>query len=378
MKKNIIYCDYKIKNILINILVYILFHRINDKKKINKILIFRTGSIGDNICALPAIYSVRQNFKDAEIHVLTNSGGTNLVSLENLIDKKVINNIINYLGVEKKILYKNLKKTKYDLFIEFPQTHASLFTNIRNIFICKLLRIKHAFGWQVYTTNTFKLYQEKSNHFINEAVRLTNILKLQNLKIDLDFYPLALTVNDKINSENLFNTLDVDKSKKSIGIIAGAKRQTNRWPVERYNSVVQYLIGKGFNVFLIGGKADNEINDKFDKHSNIYNFSGMMTPLESAYTLSQCEFVISNDTGPLHLAYAVGTPVIAIFSCRDYPKMWYPPANNYNAVLRAETIDCSLCLLESCPNNNNCLKLIEVEDVLNQVNLLLSKLQINE
>ena len=376
MKKNIIYCDYKIKNILINILVYILFHRINDKKKINKILIFRTGSIGDNICALPAIYSVRQNFKEAEIHVLTNSGGTNLVSLKNLIDNNIVDNIINYLGVEKKVLFKNLKYNKYDLFIEFPQTHASLFTNIRNILICKLLGIKHAFGWQVYSTHTFKHFQEKSNHFINESVRLTNILKSKKMTISLDSYPLALSVDDKINCENIFSCCGVDITKKNIGIIAGAKRQTNRWPIERYNIVVNYLTSKGYNVFLIGGKADNDINDKIDKHSNVYNFSGLMTPLESAYTLSQCEFVISNDTGPLHLAYAVGTPVIAIFSCRDYPKMWYPPTTNYNTVLRAPGIECSLCLLESCPKNNDCLRLIEVDNVLNQVNILINKITI--
>ena len=102
MKKIIISCDYKFKNYLIKLLTFIFFHRIVDMKKINKILIFRTGSIGDNICALPAIYSVRQNFKNAEINILTNSGGSNLVSLENLIDKKIINNIINYLGVNKK------------------------------------------------------------------------------------------------------------------------------------------------------------------------------------------------------------------------------------------------------------------------------------
>ena len=377
MKKIIIYCDYKIKNIVINLLTYLLFKRVTDKKIIHKILIFRTGSIGDNICALPAINSIRQNFKDAEIHVLTNSGGTNLVSLENLIDKNVVNQIINYLGVDKKLLFKNLKNNKYDLFIELPQTHASFITNVRNIFICKLLGIKYAFGWQVYSTHTFKRYQEQSNHFINESVRLTNILKSQNLMIELDSYPLALTIEHKLNCENIFLKSGVDKTIKCVGIIAGAKRQTNRWPVERYNLVVKYLTGKGYNVFLIGGEADNEINDKIDKHANVYNFSGMMTPLESAYTLSQCSFVISNDTGPLHLAYAVGTPVIALFSCRDYPKMWYPPTNNYNTVLRAKTIECSLCLLESCPNNNNCLKLIEVDNVIDKVNILRDKLVVN-
>ena len=376
MKKIIISCDYKFKNYLIKLLTFIFFHRIVDMKKINKILIFRTGSIGDNICALPAIYSVRQNFKNAEINILTNSGGSNLVSLENLIDKKIINNIINYLGVNKKELFKNLKESNYDLFIELPQTHASLKTNLRNIFICKLLRIKHAFGWQVYSTRLFKKYQERSNHFINESVRLTNILKSQKLEIFHDNYPLALSGVDEINCENILSNFNTKSTNKNVAIIAGAKRHTNRWPIERYDLVVKYLIKKGFNVFLIGGKADNEIIELISDHPNIFNLSGLLTPLESAYAMSKCEFVISNDTGPMHLAYAVGRPVIAIFSSRDYPKMWYPPANNFNVVLRAESFECSICLLETCNNNNNCLKVLEVDHVFDKIDDLIVKLNL--
>ena len=376
MKKLIVNADYKLKNAIINLLVFFLFRKISNLDKIKKILIFRTGSIGDNICALPAINSVRQNFKDAEMNVLTNSGGANLVSLENLIDKNIVTKIINYSGVEKKMLFRSLKQSKYDLFIEFPQTHASFFTNVRNIFVCKMLGIKYAFGWQVYSTKLFKQVQEGSNHFINETERLTNILKLQKLAVYKDEFPLALSLNDKANSDRIIASLCIDLSKKNIGIIAGAKRQTNRWPVENYNIVILYLINKGFNVFLIGGKADNEVIDKIEKHPHLYNFSGLLAPLESAYVMSKCEFVISNDTGPMHLSYAVGTPVLGIFSCRDYPKMWYPPTNGLNTVLRAESIECSICLLESCNNNNNCLRLIETEEVLKKVDDLIKILKL--
>ena len=376
MKKLIVNADYKLKNAIINLLVFFLFRRISNLDKIKKILIFRTGSIGDNICALPAINSVRQNFKDAEMNVLTNSGGGNLVSLENLIDKNIVDKIINYLGVNKKELFRSLKQSKYDLFIELPQTHATFKTNIRNIIICKMLGIKYAFGWQVYSTRLFKKNQEKYNHFINETLRLTKILKSQNLAVNIEEFPLSLSDYDRNNCDSILASLTVDVSRKNIGIIAGAKRQTNRWPVENYNVVIQYLINKGFNVFLIGGQADSDVIDKIDKHAQIYNFAGLFTPLESAYAMSKCEFVISNDTGPMHLAYSVGSPVIGIFSCRDYPKMWYPPTNGLNTVLRAESIECSICLLESCNNNNNCLKLIEVEDVLKKVDDLIKNLSI--
>ncbi len=107
----IIIIHYRILNLILDSFAFILFP---DKKikEVEKILIFRTGSLGDSVCALPAIYSTRKNFPDAQIDILTNAGTENLVSLGAIIDKNIVNEILNYYGMSKKELFNKLRKKK--------------------------------------------------------------------------------------------------------------------------------------------------------------------------------------------------------------------------------------------------------------------------
>jgi hypothetical protein len=86
----------KIQNKFLALLASVLFKKIKNPDEIKKILLFRTGSIGDSICAIPAIYSIRKNFQSAEITLLTNAGGTNLVSLYKVIDNTLFDRVIDY------------------------------------------------------------------------------------------------------------------------------------------------------------------------------------------------------------------------------------------------------------------------------------------
>ena len=98
-----------------------------------KILIFRTGSIGDNVCALPAFSVIREQFPNASIDILTNAGATTNVSLENIIDTAKFNRIINYFGQSKITLHKLMKQSQYDLFIVLPQYDSGLIQQIKTM-----------------------------------------------------------------------------------------------------------------------------------------------------------------------------------------------------------------------------------------------------
>jgi ADP-heptose:LPS heptosyltransferase len=74
----------------------------------------------------------------------------------------------------------------------------------------------------------------------------------------------------------------------------------------------------------------------------------------------------------MHLSYAVATPVVAVFSARDYPNQWYPPLQGNNKVLRSFEETCSPCLLEECPYNNACLRRIKPEAVIAELDKIIS------
>jgi len=83
-----------------------------------------------------------------------------------------------------------------------------------------------------------------------------------------------------------------------------------------------------------------------------------MAPAE---VISRCNLLISNDCGPAHLAAAVGTPVIGIYSFRNFPGAWHP-WGNHHTVLRNDTLPCRFCFLTEC-ETKECINSITAEQV---------------
>ena len=352
--KKLILFHYDIQNFLLKILKKLLFNnkKVSDSKKI---LIFRTGSIGDSVCALPAIYSIRKNFPDAEIDILTNSGGENLISLKYIIDTSLVENIFDYWNLKKKDIWKLLKPKKYDLFIQLPQNGAPLFRQIRDIFIAKALGVKYAFGWQVASSGFFPKHQAYLIKFNNERDRLLKIIENNGLKSYGLIYPLGIQIVHQLKIEKLLKENNITDKGKNIALIVGAKRPQNRWPIEYFKQVAEYLLNGGFNIVLVGGNDEYSLAEKIVTNKNVFNLCGKLKPLETAELLKNCKLTISNDTGPMHLSYAVGTPVRAIFSSRDYPNKWFPPEDGNNIVFRNNNIYCQACFSVEC-NDNKCMK----------------------
>jgi ADP-heptose:LPS heptosyltransferase len=83
---------------------------------------------------------------------------------------------------------------------------------------------------------------------------------------------------------------------------------------------------------------------------------------ESGALLRQCDLLICVDSGPQHLAAAVGTRCVAIFSQRNQRRRWYPHGTQH--LVLEGSVECHTCLLDSCPYDNRCIKQITVEQVL--------------
>src|SRR5215831_9441730 len=111
----------RICNFVLGAFQKLLYRRANSP---SRILIFRTGSLGDNICAMPAINAIRKKFPQARIDILTNAGKTNLVTLDKLLSPACYDTIIDYLGTSISSLFKKLRKNGYELVVYLPQVDA--------------------------------------------------------------------------------------------------------------------------------------------------------------------------------------------------------------------------------------------------------------
>ena len=328
-----------------------------------KILIFRTGSLGDNICALPAFSVIREQFPNASIDILTNAGATTNVSLENIIDTSKFNKIINYFGQSKIALHKLIKQSQYDLFIVLPQYDSGVIQQIKTMLFIRSTGIKYAFGWIISQTFLFKRYQEKHFQFPNERDRLLNILHNNELNTSRPYYIASTTEASVQKVTQVIQAHALQTKIRNVGIVIGSKLKRNQWPLGHFKKVIAELTNNHLNVLLFGSTQDAENANSLCINTQVYNFCGQFTPLETAECMRHCTLVISNDTGPMHLAYMVNTPVIALFSSRDFPGKWYPPLTASNKIFRTPNMSCSICFKNSC-KRNTCMEQITPEKVL--------------
>lgn len=336
-----------------------------------KILIFRIGSLGDSICAIPSIVSIKNRYPNVELHILTNtSSEKNILSIENIISSEYYDKLIDYNSNKWRTLSRILRAEKYDLVIHLTQQGSTTFKHLRDIIFFRFLaKIPSGVGWDKNTIDYFKKIQSNCLELGNEQSRLARILQqqlgIQSLNGNL-IYKLSFNDNDFKVVEDLLKQKVKDLNKSAIAMVIGAKRSTNRWPISYFYETVKQFCSE-FNIYIIGGIDDVGLSQPLLSLPNTYSFCGDLTPSQSALLMKKCILTLSNDTGPMHLSYSSGTPVVALFSNRDFPNLWYPPNDGKNIVHRASGISCSLCLLENCPNDNLCMKQIPVDQVVNSL-----------
>lgn len=360
---------WRLYNLLIFSTQSILFRK---NKRPEKILVFRTGSIGDSICAMPAMSHLRTHFRSANIHLLTNAGKgrRNLVSMEALIQPGIFNAIINYESLSRSELTRRLRDERYDMVIHLTQYNVPFMRLLRDMVYFRFIAgIKCGFGWQHSRIMFFRKTQEKYLLYTDERKRLNDILQKNGVPTQgPDIFPFQIEENDHLKVAQLLASIP-SSGRPAIAIVAGAKRPQNRWPVSHFEAVIRFFCND-FNIFLIGGPEDAALILPLLYLPNVHSFCGLLSPIQSGLLMQHCNLVLTNDTGPMHLAYAFGVPVVAVFSNRDFPGRWYPPAGGQNAVLRATGVSCSLCLSETC-GNNICMQKITPGMVIEEMNALL-------
>jgi heptosyltransferase-2 len=161
-----------------------------------------------------------------------------------------------------------------------------------------------------------------------------------------------------------------------IGLNAGAEYgPAKRWPIERFVDAARSLhaaTGSGF--ILFGGKADEPLTAQLAsgiRHPasgiEVVDTAGRTTLRELCALMKLCRVVLTNDTGPMHVAAAVGTPVVVPFGSTS-PDMTGPgmPGDPRHGLVRSDAV-CSPCYLRECPVDFRCMKGIEMDRIVARV-----------
>ena len=331
------------------------------------ILVYRTGQLGDTICAIPAIRAVRENFKPCRIVLLSDiHPGTvypkahevlsefGLIDDYLLYDPSRISSPAAAFDLRRQIARRNIRRMVY-----LAPRHRSPAQRIRDFVFFKSCGIKKLHGLRLFRNSDS---EEIGQH---EVERLLGVLRLEKLDVPIrPSFSLPVLERVKSNIDELWVKLGLDQ-KTVIAVGSGSKMPVKRWDLNSYKMVGEILISRyGIHLLSLGGIEDAESAEVLCKAWNPegVNLTGKTSYAESAEILRRCAMYLGNDSGAMHLAAAVGIPCVAIFSARDEVGAWHPYGENH-IVLRKE-VECQGCMLYECIEQNMiCMRSISVDEV---------------
>jgi len=348
-----------------------------------KILIVKLSAIGDVIHTLPALAALRRHYPEARIDWLVEDAAADLVQGHAALSRVLVWPRREFLKLLKAgnlspairlflTLLLQLRDTRYDLIIDFQ----ALLKSSLWIFLSKGRR-KAGFGPGME-------HAEKSHLFLNERIpavsmgvhaldRGLTLLQALGIPSSQVLYDLPIGRKDEGAAQQLLFESDVPTDQPLVAINPVAKWPTKLWAAERFRELAERLLKKGFQVVFTGSKEDRPFIDEMvgALSPSVTRLDGRTTLKVLAAVYRLASVVVSTDTGPMHLAAAVGTPVVALFGPTA---PWRTgPYGKGHVVLRAG-VGCSPCFSRSCKTTDlepmACMNRITVEQVVDAVTRL--------
>jgi len=330
-----------------------------------RILIVRTDRIGDVVLSLPIAWVIKKHIPNAKVSFLVRDYTAPLVKnckyVDEVITLKETNNKVN-VAVNAAAL-----KNKFDVcIVAFPAFFISLTLFLSGI----KTRIGSGYRWYSFLFNR-KVYEHRKFGERHELEYNINLLQQLNIFEDVnkstaDFgLSVINTIEETVLTE--LKNLGWNETKKIIIVHPGSGGSAVDLPKEKMLSIIK-SISEFENVVLVitGSTKEKELCSYFVVNDNVINTAGMFNLEELSAMIKQAEILISNSTGPIHIAAALGKNVFGFYPrfAAVSPKRWGPYSDK--AKVYQPAICQGDCSREKCLSTN-CMNSIDIQKVTNDI-----------
>lgn len=330
------------------------------------ILIVKLSAIGDVIHTLPALAALRKLYPDANITWAIEEASSDLITDHPYLDKVIISHRKRWIDDlrhgriskpfnEMKSFLKELKAQSYDLVIDF---HGLL----KSAIIVFLSSGKRKLGYDNL--------QEMSAFFLNEKIpedmnkhavdRYLDFLRYLGADIEEPEFLIPIREENISRIERFLQVNNINKKDRFVAVSPIALWDTKLWEDERFARLCD-RITEELEVRIIFTGSDRRKLDIIQSRMRFpaVNLGGKTTLRDLAYLYQLSSLLITTDSGPMHIAAAVGTPVVALFGPTDPSRTG--PYGMGHTVMRKE-LYCSPCFLKKC-DSIKCMRDLTVEEV---------------
>ena len=322
----------------------------------NEILVVKLRHIGDVLLATPLLRVLRESFPQARITMLVNPGTESVLKNNSCLDEIVLASRENWVQQAKFLRY--IRARHFDCVIDLSDGDRSAFLTAVSGARARI-GFNNECRWRgkVYSWSLDRQYG--SMHMLDYHAQT-----LIPLGVEPRICSPELNISE--DESQLVDRILIKhglKSTKWAALHPGARYWFKAWPTERFAAIGDALVNQGFQVVIVGDTDERNLVDEITKltQQNIISLVGKTSVRELAALLKQCNLFIGNDAGPMHIAAAVGCPVVGLFGPTD-PAVWGPYGNMCQTIYKG--LDCHECFYPGCfRGEGSCMKLISVEEV---------------
>jgi len=278
------------------------------------ILIVRLGALGDIVHAVPAAAALRHAFPDARIDWLVEARHRPMVDLVSVIDRAVVlerASIAAWIDIARR-----MREVRYDVAIDFQGLMKSAVlaraSGARRVIGFSIWHLREKGARPFYSETYRDTPGERADHVVRRNLALLRSLGVNDLTIRFPLADVQSRALDEIHAalggEHPFALIN-----------PGAAWPNKRWPPERFGDVAAFLRDiRGLPSFVLWGPGEEGLAGAVVEQSNGAARVAPPTRVADLVALSRAaSLMVSGDTGPLHIAAAVGTPTVSLFGPTD-------------------------------------------------------------
>lgn len=338
-------------------------------ENIKKILVIRFSSLGDVLLTTPLLKSIKEQFPAAEVHyIVKNKFSETLANNPNVNKIIAVDDNIDFNGLKE--LKRSIRNEKYDIIVD---AHNSL-----RSFYLRLFQPAKKLKFKKYSFRKFLLVKFKINLMKDLPPVINRYINTLGLDTESHGLPEIFTTQSaKECVDKLLSGLNLSHDKKLICIAPSSAHFTKTYPPEYYISLIKLFDKNKFTIVLTGRGNDKKTIDTIMSSvgENVFNFCDKLTISELAGLIRKSNLFISGDTGPMHVAEAVGTNLVMLAgsSVREFG---FYPQNKNSAVIEKDGLKCRPCShigRSECPLGHfKCMRDIAPEQIYKEAKKLLN------
>jgi heptosyltransferase-2 len=344
-------------------------------KEIGRVVVRGTNWVGDSVMSVPALRALRRVLPDAKITLVIRPGVRGLFADADFIDELLVYDRRSMFSAFGQVA--EWKKRNFDLALLFQNAfEAALIPFLAGVPIrlgyateSRQAMLSHPLALPDWRSTRHEVF-----YYLYLVTALEQLLYQTSTICEADpDASLELSESRRQEAAQILQAIGVNSDRSIVAICPGSiNSRAKRWPAESFAQLADRLLEERRQVVLVGSKAEVDVSQEVTRRmrNKPVVLTGKTTIDQLTSVLGVVDLVVTNDTGPAHIAAALGRPTLVIFGPTN--PLTTRPFSGQAEILRHPP-DCAPCMLRDCPIDHRCMTAIKVEEVLENSNAMLKR-----